>query len=1087
MPKIFDNIHKDFLPTLQETIKVAYRADFCIGYFRLSGWLHLDKSIDKFSGGDGNCCRLLVGINRDKPEKISMDNRTAIQLKKELAADFRQQLAQTIPTNQQEATLRRLVQQLRQQKVIIKLFLSSPLHAKLYLLFRKDKFSPVIGYLGSSNLTYAGLLGQGELNVDVIEGDACQKLSNWFEARWQDRWCLDISKQLIEIIEQSWAREELIPPYHIYLKMAYHLSQEARAGLNEFTVPREFGNKLFDYQAAAVRLAARHLNQRGGVLIGDVVGLGKTLMATALAKIFENVYRLETLIICPKNLVSMWKTGYCDKYLKMATVLSVTMVKKLANLKRYHLVILDESHNLRNRNGQRYKAIRDYIEKNDCKVVLLSATPYNKTYLDLANQLRLFIPETQKLSVSPEKLIAESGGINVFTSKNQCNPYSLAAYEKSEYPEDWRKLMRLYMVRRTRSFIQDNYAFTDSETGQKYLLLENGKRAYFPNRLPKTATFQIDEQYQKLYSENVVKKIAALNLPRYGLGKYIEPNVAMSKKEEQIAKDLSRAGKRLIGFCRTNLFKRLESSGKVFILSLERLIMRNSIYLYALQNDKEIPIGTQDLSSFDTRFNDDEEDSVTTNSFKTLAEFQQAAEKIYDVYNSSSKEKKRFKWLAANCFSKELSKQLQADSETLLEILNDCGDWQAEQDEKLNSLETILTKTHPTEKVLVFTQFSDTAEYLHQELSKRGISQLEVATGSSSNPTEIAGRFSPISNEKQIKPDDEIRILIATDVLSEGQNLQDAAIVVNYDLPWAIIRLIQRVGRVDRIGQQAQEIICYSFLPAEGVERIINLRSRLKHRLSENAEVVGTDEAFFEDDDNQATLLNLYNEKAGILDGDADNEVDLVSEAYAVWTKAIKKNPKLAKIIPDLPPVVHSTKSHNNQKNTGVLVYMDTPEGNDAMLWLNKNGEIVSESLDDIFKAAACNPETPALERSESHHELVKQGVEHLLEIEQNSAGGGLGRKNGARYRTYTQLKDYANTCGTLLEPELEKAIDMIYKYPLTDSAADALNFQLRNNATDEVLANTVTSLYRDDRLCIIHEHERQNREPRILCSLGLE
>jgi len=1083
MPKIFDNLNQQLLPSLQETIKVAYRADFCIGYFRLSGWQHIDTYIDKFSGGEGNCCRLLIGIYGDKPEIIPIDNQTAIQFKKKLAAEFREQLAQTIPSNQQETTLRRLVQQLRDKKVIIKLFLKSPLHAKLYLLFRNDKFSPVIGYLGSSNLTYAGLSGQGELNVDVIEGDACQKLSDWFEARWQDRWCLDISKQLIEIIEQSWAREDLIPPYHIYLKMAYHLSQEARAGLNEFTVPREFGNKLFDYQAAAVRLAARHLNQRGGVLIGDVVGLGKTLMATALAKIFENVYRLETLIICPKNLVSMWKTGYCDKYLKMATVLPVTMVKKLANLKRYHLVILDESHNLRNRNGQRYKAIRDYIDKNDCKVVLLSATPYNKTYLDLANQLRLFIPETQKLSVSPEKLIAESGGINVFTSKNQCNAHSLAAYEKSEYPEDWRKLMRLYMVRRTRSFIQENYALTDSENGQKYLRLENGERAYFPARLPKTATFQIDEQYQKLYSEDVVKKIATLNLPRYGLGKYLEPKVETSKKEEQITKDLSRAGKRLIGFCRTNLFKRLESSGEVFILSLERLIMRNSIYLYALQNDKEIPIGTQNVLNFDSRFNDDDEESVTKERFKTLDEFQQAAAEIYAIYNSQ--EKKRFKWLNPRFFSSELSKQLQTDSEALLEILNDCGDWQAAQDEKLNSLEKILIKTHPNEKVLIFTQFSDTAFYLYKELCARGVIQIDVATGSSSNPTELAGKFSPISNEKKLKPENEIRVLIATDVLSEGQNLQDAAIVVNYDLPWAIIRLIQRVGRVDRIGQQAHEIICYSFLPAEGVEKIINLRSRLKHRLSENAEVVGTDEAFFEDDDNQTTLQNLYNEKAGILDGEADNEVDLVSEAYAVWTKAIKNNPKLAQIIPALPSVVHSTKKVQNKFWTpGVLVYMDTPDGNDAMLWLNKEGEIISESLDEIFKAAACNPETPALERSESHHKLVKQGIKHLLEIETNSAGGGLGRKNGARYRTYTQLKDYAKTRGTLLEPDLEKAIDAIYKYPLRDSAADALNFQLRNNARDEVLANTVTGLYRDDRLCIIHE--RQNREPRILCSLGL-
>ncbi|MCK5717717.1 MAG: NgoFVII family restriction endonuclease, partial [Thiomargarita sp.] len=371
MPKIFDNLEQYLLPTLQDTLKVAYRADFCIGYFRLSGWQHLETYIDKFIGGEGTCCRLLIGMSGDKPQTFPIDNKQAVLFKRKLAIEFRAQLAHSIPSNTQEATLRRLAQQLKDKKVILKLFLRSTLHAKLYLLFRKDKFSPVIGYLGSSNLTYAGLSGQGELNIDVVEGDACQKLATWFQERWQDRWCIDISTQLIEIIEQSWACDRLIPPYHIYLKMAYHLSQEARAGLNEFTVPREFGNKLFEYQSAAVRLAARHLSQRNGVLIGDVVGLGKTLMAIVLAKIFENVYRHETLIICPKNLVDMWKISYCQKYLKMAEVLSITMVKKLAQYKRYHLIIIDESHNLRNRDGQRYKAIRHYIERNDCKVILL--------------------------------------------------------------------------------------------------------------------------------------------------------------------------------------------------------------------------------------------------------------------------------------------------------------------------------------------------------------------------------------------------------------------------------------------------------------------------------------------------------------------------------------------------------------------------------------------------------------------------------------------------------------------------------------------------------------------------------------------
>ena len=159
------------------------------------------------------------------------------------------------------------------------------------------------------------------------------------------------------------------------------------------------------------------------------------------------------------------------------------------------------------------------------------------------------------------------------------------------------------------------------------------------------------------------------------------------------------------------------------------------------------------------------------------------------------------------------------------------------------------------------------------------------------------------------RPEQELHVLIATDVLSEGQNLQDAAIVVNFDLPWAIIRLVQRAGRVDRIGQKAENILCYSFLPADGVERIIRLRTRVRQRLRENAEVVGTDEAFFEDDRNEQAIRDLFTEKAGILDGDADNEVDLGSFAFQIWKNAIDRDPRCKKIDPGIcPNVVFATK-----------------------------------------------------------------------------------------------------------------------------------------------------------------------------------
>ncbi|MCZ7534469.1 MAG: phospholipase D-like domain-containing protein [Acidimicrobiia bacterium] len=151
--------------------------------------------------------------------------------------------------------LRRLASQIRAGKVRVKLFLRHPLHAKLYLLFRPDVVNPAIGFIGSSNLTLPGLRSQGELNIDVMDHDACAKLAAWFEDRWNDQFCADISEELVQIIDESWARKEPVPPYHIYVKMAYHLSREARSGLNEFRIPREFGDMLFEYQVAAVKIA----------------------------------------------------------------------------------------------------------------------------------------------------------------------------------------------------------------------------------------------------------------------------------------------------------------------------------------------------------------------------------------------------------------------------------------------------------------------------------------------------------------------------------------------------------------------------------------------------------------------------------------------------------------------------------------------------------------------------------------------------------------------------------------------------------------------------------------------------------------
>lgn len=1125
MPRIFDNIEKPLLPALKETLKVAEHADFCVGYFNLRGWRHLAEHVDRWAGGENQSCRLLIGMHVSPSDELRqtlrahedediLDNQTALREKRRIAEEFRQQLTFGVPTNNDEAALRQLAAQIRAKKLIVKVYLRHPLHAKLYLLHRQDANNPVTGFLGSSNLTLAGLAKQGELNVDVLEHDACNKLVDWFEDRWRDRWCIDISKELADIIDESWAGERLVPPYHVYLKMAFNLAQEARAGLSEFSIPAVFRNTLFDFQIAAVKIAAHHLNKRGGVLIGDVVGLGKSMMATALAKVFEDDYQTETLIICPKNLVSMWEE-YAHRYHLHAKVLPLSKVlnELPEKTRRYRLVLIDESHNLRNKEGKRWKVIREYIERNDSHTVLLSATPYNKTYLDLSAQLALFLNEDADIGIRPEKLLAELGGEHEFIRRHQCGVRSLAAFEKSEIPDDWRDLMRLYMVRRTRGFIMQHYTRED-ERG-KYLLFSDGRKSYFPKRLPKNLSFKIDESnpsdpYARFYSDPVVNAINELILPRYGLGNYIapKPTTPPTPHQAKIIEGLSRAGTRLMGFCRTNLFKRLESAGPAFILSIERHILRNFIVLHAIENGLDIPLGTQGAELLDTRHydedadgvlaneNDDEDsaDPTTTNGLRSEVDYRDRAAKAYDAYSGALK--RRFKWLPGTLFHKTLAKDLLADSQSLLQLLQHCGDWRADADTKLTALIELINQRHAKEKLLVFTQFADTARYLNAQLAARGVKQVEEATGQSADPTSLAWRFSPESNGKrdQVPKAHELRVLIATDVLSEGQNLQDAHIIVNYDLPWAIIRLIQRAGRVDRIGQQSNTILCYSFVPADGVERLINLRARVKQRLIENAEVVGSDESFFDDDTDAELIRDLYTEKNGILDDDGDSEVDLASYAYQIWKNATDADPSLAAQIEAMPNVVYATKAHehNTTSPRGVLVYMRTAQGNDALAWIDETGKPVTQSQLTILKAAACAANTPPLPRTEHHHALTQQGLNHIIE-EEKTFGGALGRPSGARFKTFERLKHFREGLGDKRDlfitdeyvRRIDRVMEEIYRYPLYQSATDSLNRQLKASIGDHQLLDLIFSLREDGRLCVIDDQD-QRTEPKLICSMGL-
>ena len=1116
MPHIFDNIRDDnFATALKKTLNGAKRADFCIGYFNLRGWSLLIDSVEQLAGSqldekyeDDNIykARVLIGMQKTPQDELEeyfslhqtqIDLAAVNEIKKAKAAEFRRQLTIGLPTNKDEATLKKLSRQLREGKVKVKLHLAFNLHAKLYLVYREDYNVPIIGYLGSSNLTFSGLSKQGELNVDVTDSTPAKQLEEWFQERWDDHWSIDITLELADIIDQSWASETPLKPYYVYMKMVYHLSQEARSGIAEFSVPKVFKNILLPFQQNAVQVAAHHLHKRGGVIIGDVVGLGKTITATALAKMFEDDFLLETLIICPPNLTEMWE-GYVHKYQLRAKIMSLGEIQnKLKNERRYRLVIIDESHNLRNREGRRYHAIAEYLALNDSKVIMLTATPYNKSYLDLSSQLRLFMNENQNLGISPERYIKEIGGKVQFEAMHQVKETSLAAFEKSGYSDDWAELMRLFLVRRTRSFIKANHSKKDETIGRSYIEFapnEDGVRekSFFPDRIPAKVEYSFNkndnaDQYARLYSAEVVSIINELLLPRYGLGLEMYENKTNQKsikpEEVKIKNNLAKAGRQLRGFARTNLFKRLESSGYSFLLSISRHILRNYLFIYAIDEGLEFPVGKQEGDIINEILYGDEDtdaDSGIEQFVFETCEYRKLAQKYYQTLSNT---RQKYEWIRSELFNKKLKDDLETDTAQLLKIMELGKTWDQAKDRQLGALYELLTKKYPKEKVVIFSQYADTAHYLSNMLKKRGLTAVECATGSCEDPTDLAYRFSPESNKERLgkKEYKDIRVLVSTDVLSEGQNLQDCHIVVNYDLPWAIIRLIQRAGRVDRIGQKHDKIWCYSFLPEEGLETILDLRGRLQRRIRENAETVGSDEVFFDGD--PVNLRDLYNEKAGVFDDEDDIEVDLASYCYQLWKNGVDSYPELKTRIPAMPDVVYAAK----KGESGAIIYAKTVDDNDCLTWVDDKGEIVTQSQFEILKEVKCAIDEPALNRSEKHHDLVTKAILFIHDT-QTKLGGQLGKTSGARYRAYMRIDGWLqrNKNSLFDTDEIKRVHEDLYNYPLLDYAKEVINRELKSGINDEQLIELVTGLREQGALSIKDDKERIIKEPRIICSMGL-
>ena len=1100
MPSIYDNLTDATRlgPALQGDLTNFTSVDIATGYLDLRGWNGFATILDGKARAEGDppVARVLIGMVMPSEaaamlaalqEKIQPagygadinDLRKATVAKDQLVRHLRTQLMRGVPDAAEQRTLQQLREQLDSGAVEMKVFTDAPLHGKTYIFNAPgNAFLERRAYIGSSNLTAAGHFRNLELNIDVVDKDAADKVAAWFEDRWNARFSLPITADLIDLIEESWASEDQPTPFEVYLKVCHSLSEDAREGMG-YVLPPSMQNLLLDYQQTAVRTLARRIVRRGGTMLGDVVGLGKTLTAVATSLMLEAAEDYTTLVLCPKNLERMWEE-HIERYdMTGARVIPYSMAdKKLPELKRFHLVICDESHNLRNNNSKANEAIKDYVRRNGSKVLLLTATPYNLAFADVANQIGLYIDDDEDLGIQPTAAMALDPQLR---DKVDGKVTTLAAFRKSEEAEDWKRLMSDHLVRRTRSFVRrtakkELVTQTDGTVvEQEYLQFANGQRFHFPDRIskPLSLTFAEDDPARLMEDDDTLDAIRDLMMPRYRLADYDDPRKPHSDTDLKILDDIRSGRGNVSGFVRVGLFKRLSSSGHSFILSLQRQRARNALFIYAMDNGLDVPLGSFSDHQFGLSDRDIDDETDLHGSMDTrYTELQR-------------KLPASTKWLSTKVFKSSLRKDLERDNRILTELLDSYGTWDATKDSKINALVDLLRTEHPGEKVLVFTEYVDTAEYVAEALRDAGIANVGLASGQSEDAAAIARRFSPESNrlpgeepgeEEQVYP---IDVLVATDVLSEGQNLQDAHIVVNYDLPWAIIRIIQRAGRVDRVGQKAREVFIY-LITHEKIEQAIRLRQRIRARLHANAAAFGSDEQFFGGEDEIQVLDELY--KGHVPDEDQldtdEGEADAVSEAWLVWSKVKETKPELAQRVIRMQDMVHSTRdAYPHERRAGVTVYAATNSGVDAFAtsFTDQYGNLVEKLLTPlealhIFRA---QESTPTAELREDHFEREGRLVRDKLTTEMVAVGNLKGIRKWAVERL----------AGTIFGVDAAEAISAMNDRPLTEFANLRLRHARRAKYSDQDLVDLVNQLHEDERL-VIGSTERD--EIKLVCSIGV-
>ncbi len=973
--QIIDNRNKKLADEINQQLDYTSKAKIAVGYFFLSGLQAIQDKLN-LKETDGSYkikeVRLIIGNTSNRPtiEELARSYRQLRLISREVEkqkypklADRKYELTKTISdiknvisdldqTNKNESLVQLLRQMILDRRLKVKVYTKSRLHAKAYIFdFNNPQpQSKGIAIVGSSNLSLAGLTNNTELNVYVHDnGENHDELTRWFNELWYEAEDFDVA--LLKEMEESWA-VKTATPYDIYMKTLYTLVKDRLEGEDdkEFLWTNEITEALAEFQKNAVRQLVGIIKHFNGAFAADVVGVGKSYIGAAVLKHFSITENTKSLIICPKSLEDMWE-NYNAQYSLNAEVVPMSILREgdpdsdewnfLVSDVKYRdrdFILVDESHHFRHHSPQRYKVLQDFLQTGYKKVLLLTATPRNKSAMDVYNQIKLFHPgDITYIPIDPPNLKEYFKKIvNNDTPKDISNNL-------------FKSLLQYVLIRRTRTHILRWYGY-DSETNQKVdpddfedyvngkrraYIIVGGKRRFFPRREIETIKYSIADTYQGLYQEirrhlgkarfDYKKKPipGELTYARFALWHYVK----QEKQKQKPYNDLQRAGINLRGLMRVLLFKRFESSVYAFRMTIKRLIKVQNAFITSL-NEGIIPAGEDAQKLLYGSDNYSEEDLI------------QELRKVTGKYD-------------ANDFDIErLKKHIEHDRDILEKILEivDKDKIPPEKDAKLQKLKGILSRV-PLNigKVIIFSESAETVDYLYDNLNPSNNPVIRKASTGIENKNSLVNRFAPKANKYTLrKGEDEIRMLISTDVLSEGLNLQDCDKVINYDLHWNPVKLIQRFGRIDRIGSEYDKVYGFNFLPDTELDKNLNLREIVSRRIQEIHDTIGQDTEILDKTEqiNHEAMYAIYetNMKQLSLFEEEDESIGL-NEAEEIIRQLKEENPKEFNRISNLRDGIRSSV-----KIDGNTYYIFCQAGNYNQLFLvDKNGKIVNRDITGIL------------------------------------------------------------------------------------------------------------------------------------------